>query len=103
MYLIFRKTNGELLYQAHSSKQAENEIAACLQNEGGVAEDYQTVEVTDDPNFIPIGHFATLVLGEVVVAELPEVTARNAARESGKSKLIALGLTTDEISAIVLS
>ena len=100
MYFVFRKSDGVILYQAHTANQAANEWAVCLRAEGGVAADY--VRITADID-IPSGHVATLndAQDTVTAVEDPRLVAQRTNQESGKAKLKVLGLTDGEISALM--
>lgn len=65
---------------------------------GGVKSDYAVVTLTD----LPRGHRPVINLdGTVTTEEYPELTKQRADRSSAKTKLQGLGLTADEITALL--
>jgi len=100
MFFVFRKSDNVLLYQSQTARQEANEWAACLANEGGVAADYIRIEAAID---IPSGYIATLndAQDTVTAVEDPRLVAQRTNQESGKAKLKVLGLTDDEIAALM--
>jgi hypothetical protein len=100
MYFVFRKSDNVLLYQSHTAKQEANEWTACLANEGGVAGDYIRIEAAID---VPAGYIATLndAQDTVTAVEDPRLVAQRTNRASGQAKLRDLGLTDDEIVALM--
>ena len=100
MYYIFRKSDGVLLYAPNRAEQLINAQSACLANEGGVEDDYATVEV--DVSRTPEGQVPALQAdGTVTFEPNPLRVAREVINQSAKEKLNALGLTDEEVSAIV--
>lgn len=101
MFFIFRKSDGTLLYTPHTEKQLKNERATCLTNEGGTADDYIILE-GDVPTSTPDGIRMSPILknGQLAFEPDPTVVARAELRASGRAKLVALGLTEDEIAAL---
>ncbi len=101
MFYIFRKSDGVILYTPATQRQFDNEWAACLRNEGGVAADY-VVKEANRPAIVPgdIPLVATLVQDQVVFVPNPIGTARAAVRQSARDKLRALGLTEEEVRLI---
>ena len=98
MYYIFRKADGVVLYMTHTLQQLENEKQACLANEGGTLDDYTIIEGVAKPR----GMTPILDSGGQVDFVLPEATvAKRAARASGQAKLRDLGLSDDEIAALM--
>ena len=100
MHFVFRKADNVLLYQTHTAQQESNEWAACLANEGGVAGDYIRIEAAID---IPAGYIATLndAQDTVTAVEDPRLVAQRTNQASGQAKLRDLGLSDDEISALM--
>jgi len=89
MYFIFRKSDGEVLYEAHSSTQYETEKAACLANEGGTEADYLYLTGTTST---PHGMIATVSdRGRVEFIEHPTVAANKSAKNIVAGKLRGLG------------
>ena len=100
MYFIFRESDGEVLYEAHTLGQYENEKTACLANEGGVEADYLYLTA---PSSTPPGMLATVSSdGAVEFVEHPTVAANNAAKAITAGKLRALGLDDADLNALNL-
>jgi len=95
MHYIFRKNDRVWLYAALTGEQFDNELAACLTNEGGKLGDY--VIVTNDDQMIPQG-MAPRLEDDNTVAHIvsPEKIARDGARVSLTAKLKAAGLNLND-------
>jgi hypothetical protein len=101
MYFIFRKSDGVVLYEAHTLGQYENEKTACLANEGGVEADYLYLTGISST---PPGMLATVSSdGEVEFVKHPTVVAMDAAKAITAGKLRALGLDDADINTLNLT
>jgi hypothetical protein len=101
MHYIFRKNDRVWLYAALTSVQFENELAACLTNEGGTLGDY--VVVTNDDRMIPPGMVPRLQDDNTVAHIVsPVKIARDRARVSltAKLKTAGLNLNDDELGLL---
>jgi len=102
MRYIFRKTDKIWLYAAATPEQLENELAACLRNEGGSLKDY--VVVTNNDERIPPGTIPELQANNTVKhIGSPEKVARESVRISLAAKLgrlAGLNLSDDELSLL---
>jgi hypothetical protein len=98
MHFIFRKSDGVVLYEAHTLEQYSHEKAACLANEGGTEADYLYLAA---PTPTPPGMLATVSRdGEVQFIEHPTVTANNSAKTIVAGKLRSLGLDDADLRAL---
>lgn len=91
MHHIFRRIDRVWLYTAATLEQFDNELSACLRNEGGTLSDYAVVK--DSPDRIPPGMVPELQPGDTVGYVLsPVMVARDLVRTSLGVKLQAAGL-----------
>ena len=110
MHYIYLKSTREIVCIVYRRKTADMvaeairvEIDSLTNSElGGVASDYESVEGATAPDG-KVPEINTDL--ELVFVTDPQIAVRateQANRESGQAKLAALGLTTDEISAITV-
>lgn len=98
MHFIFRIADGVVLYTPATDNQRDNEWAACLANEGGVADDYIVVEA---PGPIPNGMMPELTcIGGVTFVPNPARVAREAAVIVVSEKMKSWGLTDADLEVL---
>lgn len=99
MWFIFRVVDRVLLYYGTGDEQFQNELAACLANEGGHVDDFVTF-IHSGP--IPDGLIPAMnVGGQLHFIPNPKRIERAQLIESATAKLTALGLSVEEINVIL--
>ena len=92
-YYTFRKSDNTHLYTAHNEKSQEGQWAACLANEGGVAEDFIVITSTRQ---LPERMEATLVGNKLTFVEAAEVIVQRLLSDQIATRLKGLGFTEEE-------
>lgn len=98
MYLLYRKSDNEIVGTSENAERIGEEIQNVCQSDGyrGVPNDYAAVPAPD----ISPGQMWKIQQGAGVLVPDPVAVAKTQAKESAHQKLIALGLTADEIKAL---
>ena len=101
--VIYRKTDRAVVGWVYPPHSVEREIKNITRSElGGQPDDYATAPVPE-ARWTARGNNRVAVdaAGEVIFAPDPACQQKDAARRSARAKLSALGLTDEEISALI--
>lgn len=99
MIYIFRKSDSLFVGLVNPPHSADVELSNIVDSElGGAVDDYIVIE----GDMAPSGEMPVMAGNRVNFILDPEVVAKGSLRNSGRAKLIALGLSAEELVALRL-